>query len=267
MPIIDLHTHPVFERTGGRPVEIKRLIANCRRLGIVRVNALGDVSAHGNQPTAAQLREINDQSGQLCHDYPDFFTAFCFLNPTLGETAVMREVERCVKRHDMRGIKLEKANNAAAPCMKHVARAAREFALPVLQHTWSTKATDGHRISRRFQSDPEDTATFARRNPDVTVIMAHLTGCGVRGVLEVKELPNVVVDTSGGYPEDGLVKYAVEQLGSTRVCYGSDIPIREHSVTLGRVLDAGLSATAQADVLHHNAARLLGLAQTESPSQ
>lgn len=79
-----------------------------------------------------------------------------------------------------------------------------------------------------MQTDPEHTALFARRNPDVKVIMAHLNGCGHRGVIAVKALPNVWVDTSGAYPMDGILEYAVEHLGAERVLYGSDIPIREN---------------------------------------
>jgi predicted TIM-barrel fold metal-dependent hydrolase len=66
---------------------------------------------------------------------------------------------------------------------------------------------------------------FARRFPNVRVIMAHLTGCGVRGVLAARDCDNLLVDTSGAAPEAGIVAYAVEKLGVERVLYGSDAPI------------------------------------------
>ena len=88
--------------------------------------------------------------------------------------------------------------------------------------------------------------------------MAHLIGCGYRGVLAVKDLPNVWVDTSGGYPEGGIIEYAVEHLGPDRILFGSDLLIRECSVKIGAVTGAAIPASAKIAILYDNAARLLG---------
>ena len=53
-------------------------------------------------------------------------------------------------------------------------------------------------------------ADLAGRHPGVTIIMAHLSGAGVRGVLDVLPCKNVCIDTSGGQPLAGLVEYAVD---------------------------------------------------------
>jgi predicted TIM-barrel fold metal-dependent hydrolase len=255
MRIIDVHTHPILFKKGRKPEEIRQLITNGRRLGIVHMIVLGDVLLYGAQPNAAQLRLMNDENARLAREHPDYFTAFVYLNPLLGERATMAEAERCAARPGFRGIKLEIANNAAHSCMRHIAKAARTFNLVVLQHSWSTTNIK----DRKHQSDPEDTALFARRYPDVKIIMAHLTGVGFRGVLEAKGLPNLQVDTSGGYPEEGLIEYAVEHLGPDRVLYGSDRPIRENSVTIGRILGADLPAATKQKLLYGNTARLLNL--------
>jgi predicted TIM-barrel fold metal-dependent hydrolase len=255
MRIIDVHTHPVFFHQGRTPAELKRLIARGRRFGIEHMIVLGDVLVYGATPDAAQLRLINNDTARVARLFPDYFTAFVYLNPLLGERAVMAETERCAALPGFRGIKLEIANNAAHPCMRHVAKAARTFNLPVLQHTWSTTNIR----DRQHQSDPTTTALFARRNPDVQIIMAHLTGIGFRGVTEAKGLPNVYVDTSGGFPEAGLIEYAAEHLGADHVLYGSDLPIRENSVTIGRILGAQLSAADKQRMLFGNTARLLKL--------
>lgn len=256
MRIIDVHTHPVIDHKGATPAEVKRLIAHGRRHGIVHMIALGDVLVYGLRPTAAQLRAINNENAMVARLHPDYFTAFVYLNPRLGERAVMAEVERCMALPGFRGIKLECANNSADSCMRHVAKAARTFNLPVLTHTWSTTNMVRDRV---FQSDPLDTALFARRNPDVKVIMAHLTGVGFRGVLEVKGLPNLYVDTSGGWPEEGLVEFAVEHLGAEHLLYGSDLPVRENAVTIGRILGANISAADRRKIFYGNTARLLNL--------
>ncbi|HEY5553240.1 MAG TPA: amidohydrolase family protein, partial [Opitutaceae bacterium] len=209
---------------------------------------------YGRSPTEEQLRRINDDTYWLMRRHPGVVTGFCHLNPTLGERAVRRETERCVAR-GFRGLKLEIANNARDACMAPLMREAARHGIPVLQHAWSmTKIRQ-----RSFHTDPEDVATLARRWPGVRIIMAHLTGCGVRGVLAVKPFANVVVDTSGAAPEAGIVEFAVEQLGAGRVLYGSDVPIRDFGVALARITGSRIDAAAKQRILHDNARELLGL--------
>lgn len=255
MRAIDFHTHPVFMGEGCSRTAACQLAARSRALGIERMVVLGDVLVHGRTPNARQLAAINNQTAQIVRWVPDFFVGFCYLNPTLGTRAVEHEVERCVGGMGFRGLKLEIANNARDACMQPVMRAAERWAVPVLQHSWSQTNIR----QRRYHSDPADTALLARRFPRVQVVMAHLSGCGFRGVLEAKGLPNLWIDTSGGQPEANLVEYAVEHLGADHVVYGSDLPIRESSVTLGRILGSEISAGDKRRILHDNARRLLKL--------
>jgi hypothetical protein len=254
MRAIDIHTHPLLRDDRRGRAGADELIARARKHGIRHLVVLGDVLAYGRSPTEAQLRTINDDTFWLMRRYPDFVTGFCHLNPTLGERAIRGETERCVAR-GFRGLKLEIANNARDACMKPLMLEARRHGLPVLQHAWSMT-----RIKQRsFHTDPEDVATLARRWPDVRIIMAHLTGCGIRGVLAVKDCLNVVVDTSGAAPEAGLVEYAAVQLGAERVLYGSDVPIRDFGVALARITGSRLNAATQRKILYDNAHALLRL--------
>ncbi|MEO6876447.1 MAG: amidohydrolase family protein [Opitutaceae bacterium] len=255
MRIIDAHTHPVSGGKGTSRTEVEALVSHGRSLGVEHMLSLGDVLRHGRFPTEAQITAINSDSAKVQQFCPGYFSTLCFLNPTLGERAVNRELERCLTQHRFVGIKLEICNNASDACMKPVMAAARRWNLPVLQHTWSMT----HIRQRSFHTDPIDTATLARRNPDVTIIMAHLTGCETRGVLEIKDLPNVYIDTSGGPPVDGLVEYAVEQLGVERVLHGSDLPGRAVAVSIERIRGARLTAAEKHLILFANAARLLRL--------
>jgi predicted TIM-barrel fold metal-dependent hydrolase len=254
MRIIDVHTHPILRDDHRGRTGAEQLLARARAHGIRQVVVLGDVLAFGRSPNATQIRLINDETHELMCRHPEFVTGFCHLNPTLGAPAVRAEVARCVAR-GFRGLKLEIANNAADAVMRPLMEEARRHHLIVLQHAWSmTKIGE-----RAFHTDPEDVATLARRFPDVRIIMAHLTGCGVRGVQAVKACPNVVVDTSGAAPETGMVEYAVEQLGAGRILYGSDAPIRDFGVAIARITGSRLDLRTQRKILHDNAAALLGL--------
>jgi predicted TIM-barrel fold metal-dependent hydrolase len=254
MGIIDVHTHPILRHDHRGMVGADQLIRRAKAHGIVHVVALGDVLAFGRSPTARQIRIINDETSALMAAHRGFVTGFCHLNPTVGERAVREEIERCAAR-GFRGLKLEIANNAQDVCMRPLMEEAEQRGLVVLQHAWSmTKIRE-----RSFHTDPEDVATLAQRFPNVRIIMAHLTGCGVRGVLAVKGCVNVWVDTSGAAPESGIVEYAVEQLGAERVLYGSDVPIRDFGCAIARIAGSGLSARAQRRILYDNARSLLGL--------
>lgn len=255
MRAIDIHTHPVFFGEGCTRAAADRFAAYGLEHGVGRMIALGDVLVFGRLPTAKQIALINDQTHSILRWRPDYFVGFCALNPVLGARAVEREVERCVGGLGFRGIKLEISNNARDACMKPVMRAAERWGVPVLQHSWSQTNIR----QRRYHSDPADTALLARRFPNVQVIMAHLTGCGFRGVLEAKGIENLVVDTSGGFPEANLLEYAVEHLGADHIVYGSDLPIREAPVTLHRVLGSALSAVEREKILLTNTQRILKL--------
>ncbi len=256
MGLIDSHTHPVFRPDGRGPQRAAEFLRRARAAGIEHIVALGDVLAFGRSPNAAQIRRINDDTAALVARWPDFVTGFIHLNPTLGAAAVRGEVARCLARGPgFRGIKLEIANNAADACMAPVMEEAERHGLVVLQHAWSQVKIR----ERTFHTDPEDVATLARRFPRVRIIMAHLTGCGARGVLAVKGCPNVWVDTSGAAPEAGLVEFAVAQIGAERVLHGSDAPIRDFHVSLARVRSAAIPERAKRLVLGENARDLLRL--------
>jgi uncharacterized protein len=254
MRAIDIHTHPILRDDRRGRAGADELIASARAHGIEHLVALGDVLAYGRLPTEAQLRKINDDTYWLMQRHPGMVTGFCHLNPTLGERAVIRETERCLAR-GFRGLKLEIANNARDACMRPLMVAAERHNLIVLQHAWSmTKIRQ-----RSFHTDPEDVATLAKRFPAVRIIMAHLTGCGVRGVLAVKSCKNIFVDTSGAAPEAGIVEFAVEQLGAERILYGSDAPIRDFGVALARITGSKLDVSTQNKILRDNARALLRL--------
>ena len=254
--VIDIHTHPVFFGEGAGKAELKALVARALREGIEHMVVLGDVLKFGRLPTEAQVRTINDETAAVVATAPGVFSGFCCLNPMLGEAAVAKELARGVNELGFVGIKLEFSNNARDErVMRPVMEGAARYNIPVLQHSWSQTNIK----ERSFHSDPEDTCLLARRHPEVRIIMAHLTGCGFRGVRAARGLRNLWIDTSGGAPEAGLVEYAVDQLGADRVLYGSDLPIRDLPTAIARITGAEISAADKQAILFENARQLLGL--------
>ena len=243
--IFDIHTHNF--KAGSRD-----LYGEARRHGIGRILLLGDVLRHGETPTAEQIREINDDTIADVHAHAGFADGFCFMNPALDPAFIRAELARCFAVPGMKGVKLEISLCCRSPLMNTLMEELEKYHRPLLHHCW-------FKTTQKYpnESDPSDIAELAARYPNVKIVMAHLCGCGYRGVEIIADRPNVYVDTSGGQPEDGFLQYAVKRIGADRLLYGSDAPCRDFGCQLHKVLDAGLSSVELEKILFANAMELL----------
>lgn len=259
--IIDIHTHHFLGReTLKSPKPVEPLMCLAKQAGVTRMNLLGNLfRTEKIRPPARDVKAINTLTMRQVRAYPDFFTGFCYLNPVLDGRFLLDEIDRCIADGNLIGLKFEIDLNCRDPRLDPLLDRARELDVPVLHHSW-------HNIdlcTQPYKSDPPDIADLAARHPQVTIIMPHLAGVGVRGVLDVLPHPNVLIDTSGGLSVAGLIEYAVDRLGPGRLLYGSDVNGRDFSCQIGRVLGAQLSAKVKEQILWRNAARVLKLGITE----
>jgi predicted TIM-barrel fold metal-dependent hydrolase len=254
---IDFHTH--LGTSGPEPSneELARAERLAQTHGIAKIVLLGNVTAQGGpNPTEADISDLNTHTLAVMDKLPQLFIGFCYLNPSHSEQFNLAEIERCVIKGGMKGIKLWIAVKATDTRLDHIMARAAALGVPVMHHAWYKQT------SYSFQeSTPAEIANLARRWPQVTIVMAHLSGCRERGVTDIAELPNVYIDTSGSQPDAGMVEYAVKRLGAERVLYGSDWCLRDFGTQLGRVQGASLSDTERNLILYGNARRLLHLSE------
>jgi hypothetical protein len=249
-PIIDIHAHPGYSLTlDGLREECRQLLREADRHGVSQVclNAIADWS---ESPAPERVREGNDAVLALMSEHPDRVLGLCYVSPRHQDEA-LDEIDRCIGA-GMVGIKLWVACKASDVLVDPIARRAAELRVPILQHAWYK--VDGQLAN---ESTPADVAVMAARHPETMIVMAHLTGCGERGLADIAPYGNALVDTSGGDPEAGVTELAVRRLGAHRVVFGTDSPIRSYGMTLGKVLGAKLSPAERALILGRNAARLL----------
>lgn len=253
--IIDIHVHHTWADPNDPPwALIEETFELATQSGIERLGLLGTYSFHGYDPSEEAIRACNTHAALIAKRYPQQAYSFCYLNPRHDPAFIRSELDRCVLEHGMKGIKLWIAVNARDPRLDVVMEGARRHKLPVLHHAWYKAVNWVYN-----ESNPADIRHLALRFPDVPIIMAHLNGCGVRGVLDIKDCPNISVDTSGSQPDAGFTEFAIEHLGAERILFGSDAPIRDYSVQLAKVTDAGISDQAKRLILGDNARRLIKL--------
>ena len=255
--ILDAHTHLAHFAADGRspnPGEMDRFLHIMDTCGVERSLLLGPVISFSYTPTADEICRANDQTIGAVEQHPDRFTGLCYVNPLLDEETVLDELNRCVATGPLVGVKLWVAATADDPRLDPLMRRAAELDVLVLQHAWYKGTTSWHAGA----STPGQVAELARRHPAVRILMAHLTGGGMRGIRDVADYPNISIDTSGAQPVAGLIEAAVRVLGAERVVFGSDWPVRDVATQLGKFDELPLDRAALDAMLSQNLRRLLG---------
>lgn len=253
--IIDMHVHSRWETPQDRPYDNLRVLIECaKRHRIDKLIVLGNATWPRRECSIEVVKDCNDTTLMTMADYPDMCLGCCFLDPAHPVAFMQVETERCIVEGGMVGIKLHTQLNVRDKRINWLMERAAELAVPIVQHSWYKSAR-----SHPNESNPADVADLARRFPQVTIVMCHLTGCGARGVQNIKPYPNIYVDTSGGQPETVTTEYAVQQLGVERVLYGSDATGRDYAVQLARIYGADISVADKEKILGSNARRVFKL--------
>jgi predicted TIM-barrel fold metal-dependent hydrolase len=223
-----------------------------KKWGIEKFVLFGDVLRFGYEPSPQQVRSINEETIQWVKQYPEVLLGFCFLNPQHEWSFIEEEIEKC-SQAGFRGIKLEVAVSARDKRVAPIMERAREKGLVVTHHAFNKTVGS---VSKE-ESNSEDISYLAKEFPYVKIVMAHLGGVGIKGVMDIKERENVYVDTSGSQPVSGIVEYAAEQLGARRIIFGSDAPGRDFSSQIGRILGAKIKEKEKRMILCQNGRELL----------
>ena len=252
-PVIDVHVHPmpVRGRESTPRAAADYLLASADRAGVTRMVLSNLGGSWNTSPSPAAFRAANDDGLKVRDLAPDRFVSFCYVNPAFPDEA-LAELDRCIGREGMVGVKLWVALKASDPRVRAVAGRAVALDVPLLQHVWNKAGGN-----EPGESTPDDVADLARAVPHARIIMGHLNGGGLRGIEAVADLPNVSVETGGSDPESGVVDAAVRRLGTRRVIFGSDVTGRHFATQYAKVTGAGLSLQAQRRILWDNLARLL----------
>lgn len=250
MRIWDLHCH-LSGVSGLTPEErLRQLLVYADRMGIERLCVyMGMKWSH--DPSPADLIKQNDEVMRAIAKYPDRAFGFVYLSAKHPKES-LAELERCVARGPMVGVKLWVAEKCSVSGIDEVIRRAAELKAIIFQHTWF-KTNDNY----VGESTPNDLLALAARFPEVPMICGHTGGNWELGIRAIRHQKNLFADLAGSDPVAGFTEMAVRELGVSRVIYGSDCGGRSFASQLAKVHGAAISDEDKQKILCDNLRALM----------
>lgn len=249
--IWDLHVH--LSGVPGRTPEerMAQMLEYADRMGIERLCVYMGMSWSKN-PSPERLRQENDEALQAISHWHNRCFGFCYVSGEHPE-ASLAEIERCVAKGPMVGIKLWVAKKCSDEALDAIIHRAAELKAVIFQHTWFK--TDGSTYPG--ESTPDDLVALVKRHPNVPLICGHTGGTWELGIRAVRPFKNVSIDLAGSDPVNGFVEMAVRELGPERIIYGSDTGGRSFASQLAKVFGANVPDAAKRLILGENLKRMM----------
>lgn len=252
--IWDLHCH-LLGLSGRTPEEkMSQLLEIADRHSIERL-CLFFSNTWSKTPTPEELQADNDVVIQAMSHWSDRTFGFCYVSGEHVDFS-LKEMDRCIARGPMVGIKLWVAKRASERDLDAIIQKATELKAVIFQHTWFKQ--DGTQYPG--ESTPLELVELARRHPRTHFICGHAGGQWELGIRAIRAQPNVSIELAGSDPTAGFTEMAVRELGPERIIYGSDSAGRSFASQLAKVLGTDLPDSAKQLILRDNLKRLIDAA-------
>ncbi len=257
--LIDVHAHFYSEHAGRNDWEArnaKRLEIGAR-IGIAAHvgSVLGSWGARSPTyfPSPDDVTDANRFMLRMQQRHAGLVFGYCVVNPNYPEHAI-REIQRGLDE-GMVGIKLAASRRATDPLLDPIAELAAARDVPILHHVWQHRRRDW---PGQEASDGRELVGLARRHPHTRFLLAHLGGGGdwAHTLRAVRACDNVWVDLSGSGVDTDMLHRALEDLGVTRLVFGSDLTMDTAWAKLRYIESLGLSAADLGRITHGNAQSL-----------
>jgi hypothetical protein len=242
--IIDAHVHVgtsvFFHMQADEDLLVRQAdAAGFDRLFITELNAL-----------FYDMRQGNDALARRVARHPDRLIGYVSVpSPRLAAAAV-EEVRRCHEQYGFRGLKIYSHPEAsiAQPGTFALLEVAAKYGMPILAHT-----------------TPEECDYLMEHVPEARLLMAHMGGHPYafgdwhRAVAVAKKHENLLLDTASSQIDNGMIEWAVAQLGPEKILFGTDMPLLDPHTQFAKVSGADINDQAKARILGGNLAELLDL--------
>lgn len=253
MQVIDADTHLT---PTGEGILIDQLISMMEKAGVEKS------ITYLQPPYMRLIDDLNAYVYKATREHPGKILGFGWVDPHLGLSHAKETVKRCVEEFGFYGVKLNGAQNAfylddeklALPIVEEIAKTGRILALHV--------GSDFYQFTH-----PYLVGKMADLYPELRILMIHMGGVAIpnlsRAAVDIaRSHPNIMLIASAISPKDAL--QAIVELGSDRVCFGSDTPFEFMHVELAKYEallsgDSRLTETDKANFFHDNIHKFLRL--------
>lgn len=248
-PVIDFHCHVGRwgkYGMGDDPVDYLRVM-----------DAAGVDRACINCINFGDARRGNDRVARVVAGHPDRFIGVAFVTPRYPDEA-LKELERAFDELGMRFLKVYPdylGSPIDDPAYEPVFQWADERGIVIMSHSSYVPGDNG--LTR-----PERFVGLAQRFKRVRWVLAHsgnLRPGQKQAVAAAKACPNIFLETCTSFAEHDTIELLVKGAGEDRVLYGSDMPLMDARLQVGRIATADISDDAKRKVLGLNAIKLLAL--------
>ena len=204
-----------------------------------------------------EARRGNDRVSRFVTSHPDRFVGVAYVTPRYPDEA-LSELERCFDVLGFRSLKLyptylNKPIDHAS--YDPIFEWADERSIVIMSH--SSYTADDDQLTR-----PDLFIGLAQRYQRINWVLGHSGNTRQGQELAVEaanSCPNVYLETCTSLGEHDSIEFLVNGAGEDRVLYGSDIPLMDPRLQVGRIVTADISDEAKVKVLGLNAIKLLGL--------
>ena len=209
-----------------------------------------------DSPTPDEFRACNDVVFEAMK-FSKCFLGFCFVNPGYARES-LAEMERCIVRGEMIGVKLYHQYFICDPALHPVMEYAAKLGIPVMMH--AGKATDPVTLKRQPRlSNAGHFLKAVKMFPQTILVQGHIGGGGdwewnLRTLEAFARSAKFYIDTSGTVIDAGMIQRTVATLGEDRVLFATDWSFEEG---IGKILDAGLSEKQLQKIFSGNFNRIL----------
>ena len=186
--------------------------------------------------------------------FPDRLTGQLTLHPAFYKESI-EEMKRCIGL-GMIGMKLYNQVKINDPLFYPIIEKYIDHKMIIHVHGESQLGVGGYRMKYDVKnapaiSVPEDFVEIATRYPEAMFQYAHIGGGSdwEYACKTFKNYPNIYVDTGGSNNEEGMIDFAVQNLGEDRVFFGCD---GSYYQGVCKILASGLSESQKRKVFFEN---------------
>ncbi len=248
MAVIDSHAHIVQKHGRGAAMvamneaDAKGVVERNRKLGVTKTcvsawTAIWSDYKLGNKDTELAVQE-----------FPDEIVGYVALDPNYV-TDWQAECRYYYEECGFKGMK------------PYWPRMGRPYNDPLYEPWWQY-GNEHHLFALMHPSDNfrEEMFDLAGRYPNVNFLLAHSGWTWSQARMHVdiaKQFPNCFLEITFTSVTNGIIEYMVREVGSERVLYGSDAPMRDPFPQFGWVAYADISEDDKRNILGRNMQRIL----------